>query len=76
VKFFEFSDLAQPDRDKIKTIESIPIRKEADPTILGKSRLSSVTLKGYPLVVNRRIFIMEKIDTKNEAVAIIDALNR
>lgn len=76
VKFFEFSDLTHPDKDKITTIDSIPITKEAMPAILGKVRLSPVILKGNPLLVIMRIFVMAKIDTKKEAVAVVAALNR
>ena len=71
VNHFDLSGLFQPDSDMIRIIETIPVRNERTPMILGNVRSAAVTLNGNPLFVIIRIFVIAKIHTKNEAVAIV-----
>ncbi|WP_221392912.1 hypothetical protein [Dyadobacter sp. NIV53] len=71
---FILFDLCQPDKNRIEIIDKIPVTNETSPTILGNTKSSPVTLNGKPGVVIIRIFVMAKMDTRKEAVAMMMAL--
>lgn len=55
-------------------IEKMPVINVKNPISLGKIKFPSFVVCGNPFVVIIRIFVIAKIDTKNEAAAIIVAL--
>jgi len=68
-------DLVQPTKAIMIAIETIPIKKEIIPKLLGNIRSLLSALKGNPSVVIIKTLVMAKIDTKNVPVAKIENRN-
>ena len=69
-----FFDLVHPNKEIIRTIEIIPIKKENIPTVLGKIKSSLFIGNGYPSVVFIVILVIAMIEIKKELVAITDTM--
>lgn len=66
----ETFDFDQIEITKMKRTDKMPLKKVNTARILGKFNFLPETFTGYPSVVNIKIFVFAKIETRNEAVAI------